>query len=129
MERVLYRSDAAESVSTQDVLDIIAASERNNPKREITGFLIYDSDRFLQLLEGPPLEVEALLGEIAGDDRNVGMEILLSETAEKRWFPDWSMKRLISFGSIPAQEELRAVLGDGNGGQAILDEVNRFLDS
>lgn len=125
----MYCSDAAESVSTQDVLDIIAASERNNPKREITGFLLYDRERFLQLLEGPPLEVEALLGEIAGDDRNVGMEILLSETAEKRWFPDWSMKRLISFGSIPAQEELRSVLGEGKGGQAILDEVNRFLDS
>ena len=127
MERLLYSSVATEGLSTQEVFRIIETSQRNNVRREVTGFLIHDSDRFLQLIEGPPLAVEGLLADIERDPRNHSVEVILRSSAEERWFPDWDMKRLISFGSVPAQEELREILRDKAGGSEILAAVNRFL--
>ncbi|QZD94163.1 BLUF domain-containing protein [Qipengyuania gelatinilytica] len=129
MKRLLYSSVAAGGTTTRDVMDVITSSERNNPRRDLTGFLIYDRDRFLQLLEGPALEVEALMAVIENDPRHEGIEVLLEETAGKRWFPDWSMKRLITFGSVPAQEELSSILAGDEEGRRVLSEVNRFLDA
>lgn len=127
MERLLYRSRASEGVGTRDVFDIIDTSERNNPIRGVTGFLLYDSDRFLQLLEGPPLQVEGLVARIADDERHEDIEVIWRETAEERWFPDWSMKRLISFDSQPAVEQITQAIGEKPEGRRVLDEVEAFL--
>ena len=40
--------------------EILTKSRSNNPAIGITGSLIYHSDLFLQLLEGPPLAVHKL---------------------------------------------------------------------
>ena len=127
MERLLYLSTAASDTSARDVFAIIEASQRNNPARDITGFLLYDADRFLQMIEGPTLSVEGLLAVIEDDPRHHSLDIVLREASDERWFPDWEMKRLISFGSKPAQEELRDILGDKEGGADILREVDAFL--
>ena len=127
MERLLYSSVAADGTDTQEVFRIIETSQRNNPRREVTGFLIHDDDRFLQLIEGPPLGVEGLLADIERDPRHHSVRVISRCSAGVRWFPDWEMKRLISFGAAPAQEELRAILGEQDGGDEILAEVNRFL--
>ncbi len=127
MERLLYRSTAASGTSAKDVFAIIDASQRNNPARDITGFLLYDADRFLQMIEGPALCIEGLIAVIENDPRHHSLEIVLREPADERWFPDWEMKRLISFGSKPAQEALRDILGDKDGGADVLREVDTFL--
>ena len=127
MERLLYSSVAAEGLSTREVFEIIETSQRNNGRREVTGFLIHDGDRFLQLIEGPPLEVEGLLAMIERDHRNHSISVILRESGADRWFPEWGMKQLISFGSVPAQEELREVLGTKDGGDKLLAAVEAFL--
>ena len=127
MKRVLYRSRCAEGVGSPDVFKIIETSARNNPGRDITGFLLQDGDFFLQLLEGPPLKVEGLLAVIERDARHCDMEILFDATAEDRWFPDWAMKRLISFGGTPAMDELRETLSDKPRGKEVLDLVENHM--
>ena len=127
MERLLYQSKASPGTASKDVFEIIEASSRNNRARGVTGFLLHDGDRFLQLLEGPPLEVEGLVAHIERDQRHHDLEVLSRSQAEERWFPDWSMKHLISFGSVPALEQLRMTLNDSGSGRELLSEVEGFL--
>lgn len=127
MERVVYRSVCSPDFRSSDLLEIIAASERNNPGRQITGFLIHDQDRFFQLFEGPANETSALLATLKTDPRHHSLEVLEKCETGIRWFPDWRMRPLISFSSTPALEDLKTALADKAGGDQLLGTVTDFV--
>ncbi|ANU06752.1 BLUF domain-containing protein [Paraurantiacibacter namhicola] len=128
MERLIYTSTAAENLSSPDVFAIVAQSERNNSASGIGGFLIHSGGRFLQLLEGPALRLEALMAEIEADARHHGVEVIYRAPAEETWFPDWDMKPLISFSGTPGLEELREVLAEKDPSGEIMGHVLSFLE-
>lgn len=70
---------------------ILSAARRNNPQMGITGALICRHDLYLQLIEGPAEAIDALYARICEDDRHANVELLLSEEAEARMFPNWAM--------------------------------------
>jgi hypothetical protein len=70
---------------------ILSVSRRNNPRDGITGALICRGDLYLQLIEGPADAIDALYARIAEDDRHANVELLLSEEAHARMFPNWAM--------------------------------------
>lgn len=127
MERLTYRSVAAPDLESADVFEIVEASARKNPAREITGFLIYHEGRFFQFIEGPGESLSTLLAELESDPRHHSLEVIERAQAAQRWFPDWGMKRLISFSSMPALEELRSTLSTREGGSNLLAQVEDFL--
>ena len=71
---------------------ILTKSRSNNPAIGITGSLIYHSDLFLQLLEGPPLAVHKLYQTILTDNRHADIVNLCDETFSRRLFASWAMK-------------------------------------
>ena len=127
MDRIVYSSIASRGTDTPDVFEIVEVSARNNPKRAVTGFLLYDADRFLQMIEGPALALQALLEDLEADPRHHTIEVLHRSAADERWFPDWEMKHLISFSAEPALEELRRKLSTKPGGPEIFALVDGFL--
>lgn len=127
MERLTYRSVAAPDLESSDVFEIVEASARKNPAREITGFLIYHEGRFFQFIEGPSESLSALLSKLESDTRHHSLEVVERGLATQRWFPDWAMKRVISFSSMPALEELRSTLSTREGGSTLLAQVEEFL--
>ena len=75
------------------VLDeILTKSRSNNSAIGVTGNLIYHSDLFLQLLEGPPLAVHRLYQTILADNRHADIVNLCDETFSRRLFASWAMK-------------------------------------
>ena len=72
--------------------EILTKSRSNNPAIGITGSLIYHSDLFLQLLEGPPLAVHKLYQTILADSRHADIVNLCDETFSRRLFASWAMK-------------------------------------
>ena len=72
--------------------EILTKSRSNNPAIGITGNLIYHSDLFLQLLEGPPLAVHKLYQTILADNRHADIVNLCDETFSRRLFASWAMK-------------------------------------
>lgn len=70
---------------------ILSDARRCNARDGVTGALICRHDIYLQWLEGPEAQVRACLSRIARDDRHVDMLMHLTETAEGRMFPDWTM--------------------------------------
>ena len=72
--------------------DILTKSRLNNPAIGITGNLIFPSDLFLQLLEGPDLAVQKLYETILTDSRHADIIKLRDEAFNRRLFASWAMK-------------------------------------
>ena len=95
MKRVRYISRASMSVGPDEIDQIIAASERNNPGRNVTGMLVASGELFYQLLEGPTEEVDNLYAKIAQDDRHDQIILIEEETGTfDRICPDWAMLKV-----------------------------------
>ena len=91
LRRVIYVSEKVGS-SEHDVTDIINASARNNPSKNITGCLLEGKNSFLQILEGPLDAIQVLYKTISEDNRHTNVKSLCDEPMETRLFSDWSMR-------------------------------------
>ena len=89
MLQVVYISTPR--TDARDLIDIIAVSQRNNLRDGITGLLLSNGTRFLQVLEGPADRVEAALARIAADPRHRSIVTLSRREIEHREFGAWSM--------------------------------------
>lgn len=72
--------------------DILKTSRSNNPQNGITGNLIYHSDLFLQILEGPPEAINNLYNKILLDSRHDDIVKLRDAEFHTRLFESWAMK-------------------------------------
>lgn len=93
--RLIYASRAAIPRGAghfrSELADIMAACERHNARSGITGVLVYDRGRFVQMLEGPETAVDGIYARICQDTRHADITLLLKEPAGKRLFQDWAM--------------------------------------
>lgn len=92
----LYSSNAAAPMSSADLAALLEQSRAANRDRAITGMLLYDRGRFIQILEGPLDAVRDLLDRIREDPRHTGMRLLMDEMIERRQFAEWSMGFLLT---------------------------------
>lgn len=104
MRQYVYVS-TAETLSGDDVAEILEACQRNNAAREVTGLLLYNGRNFLQLLEGESESLEWIMQRIERDTRHHGISRLYDEPAESRACPDWLMKRIALGDSGEARRE------------------------
>ncbi|MFB0488331.1 hypothetical protein ABIE45_000917 [Methylobacterium sp. OAE515] len=71
--------------------EIVSASQRNNSREGVTGFLIFDKTWFLQILEGERAKVTETYNRIARDSRHSGATIVNVQDVSTRSFPNWTM--------------------------------------
>lgn len=95
--RLAYTS-AARQLAPADIEAILAASRRNNGDAGITGMLLFDSDIFLQVLEGAREDVSACFLRIAEDPRHRDVQLLSAGDVDERLFAEWSMHYVPSRG-------------------------------
>jgi hypothetical protein len=88
---LIYTSIAEPINQTKDVKDILNASERNNKAASITGLLLFDSQRYIQILEGDADDVEKLYQVIGQDTRHHSLELLHKGEVTGRSFDEWRM--------------------------------------
>jgi hypothetical protein len=86
-----------------EVQSILAASQRNNPRLELTGALIFNTGVFAQVLEGPSDSVEATFEKIQQDRRHGDVQVLAFDQVDDRVFGKWSMG---FFGQSRAGQDL-----------------------
>lgn len=88
--QLLYVSRLAPGCDFGVVKDIVAVARRYNAEHGITGALLFDGERFGQLLEGAEVDVRALMSRIARDPRHTDVQVLyagqcLTARAMQRW--------------------------------------------
>jgi hypothetical protein len=106
LRHFVYCSRAAPGIDKDEVDRIIAASQRHNPRKGITGLLVFGGGVFFQWLEGPRDSILALVQRLHSDPRHDSIIALdESEEVRERMFPDWAMELVDS-------SDIRAVLTD-----------------
>ena len=88
MIQLLYISTM---VGEADLDLILGTSRLNNLVHGITGLLYTDGRRFLQVLEGPTVAVDATYARIERDARHRAPVMLSRRDVEKREFGHWAM--------------------------------------
>ena len=91
MYQLVYISAFGLNVRPADIDDILAASRLNNERDGITGMLIADGQRFLQVLEGDRQLVLDAFRRIEADDRHFGILTLSRRDLRRREFGAWEM--------------------------------------
>lgn len=71
--------------------EIVSASQRNNSRDGVTGFLIFDKTWFVQILEGERARVTETYNRIARDSRHAAATIVNVQDVAARAFPNWTM--------------------------------------
>jgi len=77
-----------------DLAAIARVSHARNPRHGITGALVYDAGRFVQMLEGPEGEIDALMARIRHDPRCAEIVTLYDHAIEARSMGAWAMLML-----------------------------------
>jgi len=99
---LVYVSTARPGLNQNDLLAIITAAQRNNPRFGITGLILFNGFNFMQCVEGERGAVNDCLRRIERDDRHSGLAIISRRDSAGRQFADWRM----AGQSLPTQPGL-----------------------
>lgn len=90
MRQITYISTARLNGS-----DTLATIERHavqrNSREDLSGLLLYDGVRFLQVIEGPDSAVAAAFERISADPRHFALVVLRDRAVDYRSFGGWAM--------------------------------------
>ena len=88
---LIYVSEATSQVSSADIVDILERSRINNAAKDITGFLVFYGNEFMQILEGNEEDIKQLYGVIEQDKRHCNTRVVWEGEMPKRKFSSWDM--------------------------------------
>jgi hypothetical protein len=91
LHQIIYISTANPDLTEDALLELLAASQRRNAERDITGLLLHSDGNIIQVIEGPETVIKALYRKIAGDSRHRGVALISSRAVKHRDFPNFKM--------------------------------------
>lgn len=89
--RLTYLSRPVDPFTDEDLDDIEKKSIAANNDRDVTGLLIVNEDRILQILEGREESVRELFTKIEADSRHTVVKVVCAVEDEVRLLLTWSM--------------------------------------
>jgi len=72
-------------------IEVVAIHYSNNQALGITGALIYENNKFGQVIEGPEKDIEDLWHKIQKDSRHKNVRLIESKPIIERNFSKWTM--------------------------------------
>jgi len=91
MYYLIYTSFATHPFSEDELQALLVQAQSDNQQLQVTGFLYYYSNSFLQLIEGEEETVKTLYELILADTRHRDLIILKDGRNSARFYPDWTM--------------------------------------
>jgi NAD(P)H-flavin reductase len=91
MVELIYRSEMASSLNLPEVYAIMKEARQRNEAMSVTGVLLFNTQYFLQLIEGPEQSIDALYPSIERDRRHQKVERLVRRDISQRTWANWSM--------------------------------------
>lgn len=113
LKTLTYTSRSRLDLSDSELAAIHQSARHLNALDGISGMLLFDGARFLQIVEGSEDAVDNLVGRLRMDSRHSSFEIRDERFVERRSFADWSMELVrVSAGYRHATEEVEMLLPD-----------------
>lgn len=91
IHQIMYISTVTDAMTPDQCVGIARRSAERNTRDGVTGLLLFNSRRFLQVLEGPRDAVNKAYARIAGDPRHCAIVKLREQTVAAREFGAWGM--------------------------------------
>ena len=114
LKTLTYTSRARLDLGEGDLNDIHQTARHLNALDGVTGLLLFDGSRFLQIIEGSESAIDNLVERLRMDRRHSAFEIRDERFVDRRSFEDWSMELLrVSAGYKAAREEVATILPPG----------------
>jgi hypothetical protein len=88
---LIYASNAKHLMNSEELLEILRVSRKNNEERSVTGLLLYKDGNFMQVLEGEEEDVLFIFRKVEKDTRHNAIIVISQEPIENRQFADWKM--------------------------------------
>ena len=114
LKTLTYTSRARLDLTDGDLADIHQTARHLNALDGITGLLLFDGSRFLQIVEGGEAAIDNLVERLRKDRRHSAFEVRDERVVEERSFADWAMELLrVSAGFKAARHEVESILPAG----------------
>ncbi|MEY2777472.1 MAG: hypothetical protein RLY30_1570 [Pseudomonadota bacterium] len=91
--RAVYQSRSL--MSSSEHSELLVQCHRNNRKLGLTGLLVIQGERIVQILEGPSHALDATLEKISVDARHCDFQSLEVSRNVPRLFPGWAMGSVV----------------------------------
>ncbi|MFB0873666.1 MULTISPECIES: BLUF domain-containing protein [unclassified Sphingobium] len=91
IHQIMYISSVTDAMTSAQCAAIARGSAERNAAEDVTGLLLFNSRRFLQVLEGPKEAVERIYARIARDGRHGAIVKLREQSVPAREFGAWDM--------------------------------------
>ena len=129
LKSLTYTSLARLDLQADDIEAIHRIARDLNALDGITGLLIFNGTHFLQIVEGTPPSIDALMERLRRDNRHSSIEIRDEQMVEQRSFPDWSMDLVrVSASYFEAKQTIAERLPDEVGSD-VRDRVIRMTET
>lgn len=109
---IVYHSAGNPAISSIDLDELLTQARAKNRATGVTGMLLAENGRFLQVLEGPEGAVRDLMETIADDPRHEHVRVLDEAPIQARRFPDWAMAQghVGEIETLPLAEYMEALV-------------------
>jgi hypothetical protein len=91
IKHILYTSVATAKLSEQQLEQLLSQARAKNIQHQVTGILLYRGGSFMQVLEGPSENVDAIYASIIKDSRHKNVVTLCDSPIAERDFAQWAM--------------------------------------
>jgi hypothetical protein len=106
-----YTSRARLDLGDDELSAIHQTARHLNALDGITGLLLFDGARFLQIVEGSESAIDSLVERLRSDRRHSAFEVRDERFVDRRSFSGWSMEFLrVGAGYKAACEEVATIL-------------------
>ena len=132
--QITYISHAVTPFSEEDLGELMRHCRRNNRHLGLSGLLLYQDGRFLQVIEGEPDVLWSLYKTISNDPRHHSVEIVAHREIHAREFARWRMGLGILGDGVPEaltslDQRVREILRASDPeGDAALEMLHQFRD-
>src|SRR5271165_222470 len=77
--------------SSGELMKILRVARSRNRAAGVTGALLFNADRFVQVIEGSKTAVDEIFASIQRDPRHSHITVFMTEDKSERHFETWSM--------------------------------------
>ena len=138
LSQLVYVSHRSKDCNDEDIQFILESCKRNNPSLGITGVLLYDERKFIQLVEGEKESILSLYGKIKKDMRHQNCVMISFSEIESKSFPAWHMGcKEVRSGDLHIDTDIsskdkivfeRIIAGEYEDSDTILNTLRKFFD-